>query len=99
MAELIIIVIGTFVGAVAGYSGGTVESLIMRVVDALYAFPDLLLVIIVMSYVKAQLGGPVAGWLAPVAATNEPWAGCWACSSRSGSPAGSPPVAWCAARS
>ena len=75
VAELIIIVIGTFVGAVAGYFGGIVESLIMRVVDALYAFPDLLLVIIVMSYVKAQLGGPVAGWLAPVAATNRAMGG------------------------
>jgi ABC-type dipeptide/oligopeptide/nickel transport system permease subunit len=75
VAELIIIVIGTFVGAVAGYFGGLVESLIMRVVDALYAFPDLLLVIIVMSYVKAQLGGPVAGWLAPVAATNRAMGG------------------------
>ena len=75
VAELIIIVIGTFVGAVAGYFGGMVESSIMRVVDALYAFPDLLLVIIVMSYVKAQLGGPVAGWLAPVAATNRAMGG------------------------
>jgi ABC-type dipeptide/oligopeptide/nickel transport system permease subunit len=71
VAELIIIVIGTVVGAVAGYAGGAVESIIMRVVDALYAFPDLLLVIIVMSYVKAQLGGPVAGWLVPVAAANK----------------------------
>src|SRR5262245_11808876 len=75
VAELIIIVIGTFVGAVAGYFGGTLESLIMRVVDALYAFPDLLLVIIVMSYVKAQLGGPVAAWLLPVAATNKAMGG------------------------
>jgi ABC-type dipeptide/oligopeptide/nickel transport system permease subunit len=75
VAELIIVVIGTFVGAVAGYFGGIVESSIMRVVDALYAFPDLLLVIIVMSYVKAQLGGPVAGWLAPVAATNRAMGG------------------------
>jgi ABC-type dipeptide/oligopeptide/nickel transport system permease subunit len=75
VAELIIIVIGTVVGAVAGYFGGLAESLIMRVVDALYAFPDLLLVIIVMSYVKAQLGGPVAGWLVPVAAANKAMGG------------------------
>src|SRR5262249_60781030 len=75
VAELIIIVIGALVGAVAGYFGGVTESLIMRVVDALYAFPDLLLVIIVMSYVKAQLGGPVAGWLAPVVATNRAMGG------------------------
>src|SRR5438876_1033614 len=56
VAECIIISIGTPLGLVAGYSGGWVDSLIMRVVDALYAFPDLLLIIIVMSYLKAQLG-------------------------------------------
>jgi ABC-type dipeptide/oligopeptide/nickel transport system permease subunit len=75
VAELIIIVIGTAVGAVAGYFGGLAESLIMRLVDALYAFPDLLLVIIVMSYVKAQLGGPVPGWLVPVVAANKAMGG------------------------
>ena len=75
VAELIIIVIGTIVGAVAGYFGGPVESVIMRLVDALYAFPDLLLVIIVMSYLKAQLGGPVAGWLVPLASANKAMGG------------------------
>jgi len=32
-------------------------------------------VILVMSYVKAQLGGPVAGWLVPVAAANKTMGG------------------------
>jgi len=71
VAECIIISIGTTMGSVAGYLGGWVDSLIMRVVDALYAFPDLLLIIIVMSYLKAQLGGGVLGWLAPFAGLNK----------------------------
>jgi oligopeptide transport system permease protein len=71
VAEFIIISVGTVMGSFAGYFGGWVDSLIMRVVDALYAFPDLLLIIIVMSYLKAQLGGGVAGWLAPLAALNK----------------------------
>src|SRR5438309_2540662 len=71
VAECIIISIGTALGLVAGYSGGWVDSLIMRVVDALYAFPDLLLIIIVMSYLKAQLGGSTLGWLAPFAGMNK----------------------------
>ena len=71
VAEMIIIVIGTVVGSVAGYFGGLLEAVIMRVVDGLYAFPDLLLIIIVMSYVKAQLGGPAPGWLLPVVAANK----------------------------
>jgi ABC-type dipeptide/oligopeptide/nickel transport system permease subunit len=70
VAEFIIISLGTIMGSLAGYFGGWVDSLIMRVVDALYAFPDLLLIIIVMSYVKAQLGGSVAGWLVPLAMLN-----------------------------
>jgi ABC-type dipeptide/oligopeptide/nickel transport system permease subunit len=32
-------------------------------------------VILVMSYVKAQLGGPVAGWLVPVTAANKTMGG------------------------
>jgi ABC-type dipeptide/oligopeptide/nickel transport system permease subunit len=70
VAEFIIISVGTVMGSAAGYLGGWVDTLIMRVVDALYAFPDLLLIIIVMSYVKAQLGGTVTTWLAPLAGLN-----------------------------
>jgi len=70
VAEFIIISVGTVMGSAAGYLGGWVDTLIMRVVDALYAFPDLLLIIIVMSYVKAQLGGTVTAWLAPLAGLN-----------------------------
>lgn len=70
VAEFIILSVGAVMGSLAGFFGGWVDSLIMRVVDALYAFPDLLLIIIVMSYVKAQLGGSVAGWLAPLAGLN-----------------------------
>jgi oligopeptide transport system permease protein len=71
VAEFIIISIGTVMGSLAGYFGGWVDTLIMRVVDALYAFPDLLLIIIVMSFLKAQFGGAVAGWLMPLAALNK----------------------------
>jgi ABC-type dipeptide/oligopeptide/nickel transport system permease subunit len=71
VAEFIIITIGTVLGSTAGYFGGWVDSLIMRIVDALYAFPDLLLIIIVMSYLKAQLGGPAPALLAPLAAANK----------------------------
>lgn len=70
VAEFIIISIGTAMGSIAGYFGGWVDSLIMRVVDALYAFPDLLLIIIVMTYLKAQFVGSIAGWLMPFAGLN-----------------------------
>ena len=43
------IVIGTVLGAVAGYFGGWVDNVIMRVMDVLLAFPDLLLAIAIVS--------------------------------------------------
>jgi ABC-type dipeptide/oligopeptide/nickel transport system permease subunit len=44
----IILLVGTFVGMLAGYTGGRVDNLLMRLTDVIYAFPDLLFFIIVM---------------------------------------------------
>jgi peptide/nickel transport system permease protein len=43
------IIIGTVLGAIAGYFGGAVDDLIMRVMDVLLAFPSLLLAIAIVS--------------------------------------------------
>jgi ABC-type dipeptide/oligopeptide/nickel transport system permease subunit len=43
------IVIGTFLGAIAGYLGGWVDNVIMRVMDVLLAFPALLLAIAIVA--------------------------------------------------
>jgi len=43
------IVIGTALGAVAGYFGGWVDNVIMRVMDVLLAFPSLLLAIAIVA--------------------------------------------------
>ncbi len=45
---IIIVIIGTIIGMLAGYSGGKVDNLLMRLTDIVYAFPDLLFFIIVM---------------------------------------------------
>ena len=44
----IILLVGTFVGMLAGYVGGRVDNLLMRLTDVIYAFPDLLFFIIMM---------------------------------------------------
>lgn len=44
----IIMVLGTVVGMIAGYTGGRVDNILMRLTDVIYAFPDLLFFIIVM---------------------------------------------------
>lgn len=43
------ILFGIFLGAIAGYAGGRLEDLIMRVLDVLLAFPSLLLAIAIVS--------------------------------------------------
>src|SRR3989338_8288304 len=43
------IVIGTLLGAVAGYLGGWLDKIVMRLVDVLLAFPSLLLSIAIVS--------------------------------------------------
>ena len=40
------VVIGTVMGLVSGYAGGTVDSVIMRIVDGTLAFPSLLLALV-----------------------------------------------------
>ena len=43
------ILIGTMLGAIAGYFGGSVDNIIMRILDVLMAFPSLLLAIAIVS--------------------------------------------------
>lgn len=43
LATLVVMLVGTLVGLVAGYFGGWVDAIVMRVVDALLALPSLVL--------------------------------------------------------
>ncbi|RME09996.1 MAG: ABC transporter permease [Ardenticatenia bacterium] len=43
------VVVGTLLGAIAGYVGGWLDNLIMRILDVLLAFPSLLLAIAIVS--------------------------------------------------
>lgn len=63
---IMIVLIGVPVGLVAGYKGGWVDSLLMRIVDVLYAIPNLLFIIIFMTYLKAQFLHINGGWLLPL---------------------------------
>jgi oligopeptide transport system permease protein len=50
-------VLGTVWGALSGWLGGRVDELMMRVVDALYSFPDLLLVVFVATWLGQSMLG------------------------------------------
>ena len=43
-ASLIVLIIGMTVGSIAGYCGGKVDLIIMRIVDIIYSLPDLSLI-------------------------------------------------------
>ena len=60
-ASLIVLVIGMTIGSVAGYIGGKVDILIMRVVDIIYSLPDTLMVILLASVMKVTLGALIEG--------------------------------------
>jgi peptide/nickel transport system permease protein len=61
-------VVGTLVGAVAGYFGGTIDDVISRGVDTLLAFPGLLLAIALVAVLGPSLGNVlfalvIIGWV------------------------------------
>lgn len=53
-ASIIVLVIGLSIGSIAGYFGGKVDLIIMRIVDIIYSLPDML-VIILLSVVLGQV--------------------------------------------
>ena len=68
LAAFVAAFIGTIYGAVSGYFGGLVDSLMMRIVDILYALPYMFLVIILVtilgkSLVLLFLALGAVGWL------------------------------------
>ena len=54
---MIIVVVGVSLGLLAGYWGGSTDNLLMRITDIVYAFPDLLFFIIVMTALRATAIG------------------------------------------
>lgn len=52
----IALVIGSFIGAVTGYFGGRVDTVLMRFIDVLQAIPDILLAIAIVASLGPGLG-------------------------------------------
>ena len=60
-ASLIVLVIGMLVGSIAGYCGGKVDLVIMRIVDIIYSLPDMLMVILLASVLNVSLKSAIEG--------------------------------------
>ena len=46
VVQIVVLTIGVPIGAIAGWFGGRIDNLLMRFTDVMYAFPDLLLIIL-----------------------------------------------------
>lgn len=60
-ASIIVLIIGLTIGSIAGYIGGKVDIIIMRIVDIIYSLPDTLMVILLASVMKVTLGPALDG--------------------------------------
>jgi oligopeptide transport system permease protein len=53
VAALVSLILGTIYGMISGYIGGALDNVMMRIADFLYAFPFLVVVILLQTYFKA----------------------------------------------
>lgn len=60
-ASIIVLIVGMTVGSIAGYFGGKVDLVIMRIVDIIYSLPDMLMVILLATVLKQVLGSVIDG--------------------------------------
>ncbi len=55
VASALVLLIGSIYGAIAGYFGGKVDLIMMRIVDIIYSVPDMLIIILLQVTLKAPL--------------------------------------------
>ena len=55
VAALIVLVIGSLYGSIAGFCGGKVDFIMMRIVDLIYSVPDVLIVLLLQVVLKDPL--------------------------------------------
>jgi oligopeptide transport system permease protein len=68
LVQAIVLVIGGTIGLVAGYFGGWLDNLLMRFTDIMYAFPDLLFVLIIVAalgptFINIFVAIGLVGWV------------------------------------
>jgi len=59
----IVFLMGVSIGLAAGYYGGWVDQILMRITDVIYAFPDLLFLFIIMATLRNSPFGDIQGGL------------------------------------
>ncbi len=64
VGPVVALFVGITFGLISGYAGGRVDNIMMRFVDIMYAFPTLLLVILLMAYFRSSVVQTEVGTLA-----------------------------------
>jgi len=54
-AQIVIVVIGVPIGLLTGYIGGSLDMVVMRFIDAIYALPNLLIAILIVSMLRSNI--------------------------------------------
>ena len=57
LGPLLAMLIGTVYGGISGFFGGRADDIMMRFVDVMYAFPTLLLIILMMAFFRSSFSG------------------------------------------
>ena len=60
-ASIIVLIIGTLYGSVAGYVGGRLDLFMMRIVDIIYSLPDMLIIILLSVVLNQVFKNALAG--------------------------------------
>lgn len=61
VASVMVLIIGLVYGSIAGYFGGTVDLIMMRIVDIIYSLPDMLLIILLSVVLDGLLKQAIVG--------------------------------------
>lgn len=61
VASIMVLIIGLLYGAISGYCGGTVDLIMMRIVDIIYSLPDMLLIILISVVLDGVLSKALVG--------------------------------------
>lgn len=60
-ASMLVLIIGLLYGAIAGYAGGKVDMIMMRIVDIIYSLPDMLMIILLSVVLREVLSDKITG--------------------------------------
>lgn len=66
IATLVSLIVGVTYGAVAGYMGGRIDNVMMRIVDIIYSIPYILIVIVLLSFFGGANTPEWIAWLSAI---------------------------------